>query len=326
MKRREVISLLGAVAAWPMAARAQQAAMPVIGLLGADSSDQYADRLGAFRQGLKEAGYIEGQNLAIEYRWANGNNDRLPALAADLAHLHVNAIVALGSTPAALAAKAATATIPVVFFVGADPVRLGLVASLARPGANLTGATTLNEELVTKRMELVHEAIPKATSLALLINPMSPTLAEATVKDAQMAARDLGLGLDILHASSERDFDSVFAALAQRQVGALVITTDALFISRSEQLGALALSHAVPAIFQYRPFVAAGGLMSYGTPIEMYGLAGMYAGRVLRGEKPATLPVQQVTRIELIINLKTAGALGLTIPLPLLGRADEVIE
>jgi putative ABC transport system substrate-binding protein len=175
-------------------------------------------------------------------------------------------------------------------------------------------------------MELVHEAIPKATSLALLINPMSPTLAEATVKDAQMAARDLGLGLDILHASSERDFDSVFAALAQRQLGALVITTDALFISRSEQLGALALNHAVPAIFQYRPFAAAGGLMSYGTPIEMYGLAGMYAGRVLRGENPATLPVQQVTRIELIINLKTAGALGLTIPLPLLGRADEVIE
>ena len=327
MKRREFISLLGAVAAWPMAARAQQAAMPVIGLLGADSSDQYADRLGAFRQGLKEAGYIEGQNLAIEYRWANGNNDRLPALAADLAHLHVNAIVALGSTPAALAAKAATATIPVVFFVGADPVRLGLVASLARPGANLTGATTLNEELVTKRMELVHEAIPKATSLALLINPMSPTLAEATVKDAQMAARDLGLGLDILHASSERDFDSVFAALAQRQVGALVITTDALFISRSEQLGALALSHAVPAIFLYSEFVAAGGLLSYGPDlVEVYRLGGSYVGKVLNGAKPADLPVQLPTKFDFAVNLKTAKALGLTVPPSLLATADEVIE
>jgi putative ABC transport system substrate-binding protein len=225
-----------------------------------------------------------------------------------------------------LAAKAATVTIPVVFFVGADPVRLGLVASLARPGGNLTGATTLNEELVTKRMELVHEAIPKATSLALLVNPTSPALAKAVVKDAQMAARDLGLSLDVLHASSERDFDSVFATLAQRQVGALVINTDALFISRSEQLGALALSHAVPAIFSYRSFAAAGGLMSYGTPIEAYSLTGVYAGRVLRGENPGTLPVQQVTKIELIINLKTAKALGVTIPLPLLGRADEVIE
>ena len=327
MKRREFITLLGGAAAvWPLAARAQQTAMPVVGVLGADSSDQYADRLGAFRQGLKEVGYVEGQNLAIEYRWANGSNDRLPALAADLARLHVNAIVALGSTPAALAAKAATVTIPVVFFVGADPVRLGLVASLARPGGNLTGATTLNEELVTKRMELVHEAIPKATSLALLVNPTSPALAEAAVKDGQMAARDLGLGLDVLHASSERDFDSVFATLAQRQVGALVITTDALFISRSEQLGALALSRAVPAIFSYRPFAAAGGLMSYGTPIETYSLAGVYAGRVLRCENPATLPVQQVTRVELVINLKAAKALGVTFPLPLLGRADEVIE
>jgi putative ABC transport system substrate-binding protein len=234
--------------------------MQTVGVLGSDSPDQYADRLGAFRQGLRETGYIEGQNLAIEYRWAEGRNDALRALASDLARLRVNAIVALGSTPAALAAKAATTTIPVIFFVGADPVRLGLVASLSRPGGNLTGATTLNEELVAKRVELAHEAIPKATSIALLVNPTSPTLAEAAIEDAQQATHNLGLRLDVLRASSEPDFDSVFAAFTQLQAGALVIVTDAFFISRGKQLGALALGHGVPAIFQYRPFAVAGGL------------------------------------------------------------------
>jgi putative tryptophan/tyrosine transport system substrate-binding protein len=326
MRRREFITLLGGAAAWPIAARAQQAAMPVIGVLGADSSDQYADRLRAFRQGLKESGYIEGQNLVIEYRWANGSNDKLPVLAADLVHLDVNAIVALGSTPAALAAKAATTTTPVVFFVGADPVRLGLVASLARPGGNLTGATTLNEELVAKRMELMHEAIPKTTSIALLVNPTSPGLAEAAINDAQAATRKLGLKLDVLHASTERELDTAFRVLTQLQAGALVIATDAFFISRSEQLGALALGHLVPAIFSYRPFVVAGGMMSYSTPIETYSLAGIYTGRILKGQKPADLPVQQVSKVELLINLKTAKALGITFPITLLGRADEVIE
>jgi putative ABC transport system substrate-binding protein len=327
IRRRQFITLLGGAAVtWARAARAQQRTIPTVGVLGGDSPDQYADRLRAFRQGLKETGYVEGQNLAIEYRWAQGRNDELPALAADLARLHVSAIVALGSTPAALAAKAATTTIPIVFFVGADPIRLGLVASLARPGGNLTGVTTLNEELVAKRVELMHEAVPKTTSIALLVNPTSPNLAEAAINDAQTATRSLGLKLDVLHASTERYFDTVFAALTQQRTGALVIVTDAFFISRGEQLGALALGRAVPAIFQYRPFATAGGLMSYGTPIETYSLAGVYTGRVLKGEKPADLPVQQVTKIELIVNLKTAKAFGLTFPLSLLGRADEVIE
>jgi putative tryptophan/tyrosine transport system substrate-binding protein len=327
MRRREFIGLIGgAVAAWPLSARAQPSAMPVIGLLGSDSPELYADRLRAFRQGLKETGYVEGQNLAIEYRWAEGSNDQLPALAADLTRRHVSVIVALGSTPAALAAKAATTTIPVVFFVGADPVELGLVAKLNRPGGNLTGVTTLSEELVAKRMELLHEVVAGTTSMALLVNPTSPNLTDVTIKDAHAAARSLGLKLDVLHASTERDFDTVFAALTQLQAGALVIATDAFFISRSEQLGHLALRRAVPAIFQYRPFTAAGGLMSYGTPIETYSLQGVYTGRVLKGEKPADLPVQQVTKIEMIINLKTAKALGLTVPPTLLATADEVIE
>jgi putative ABC transport system substrate-binding protein len=300
MKRRDFITLFsGAAAAWPFTLQAQQMALPVVGLLGADSPDQYADRLRAFRKGLNETGYSEGQNLTIEYRWAEGRNDELPALATDLARSHVSAIVALGSTPAALAAKAATTTIPVIFFVGADPVRLGLVASLARPGGNLTGATSLNQELVAKRVQLLHEVIPKTTSIALLVNPTSPSLAEATIADAQTATRKLGLKLEVLHASTEREFHRVFAALTQLQAGGLVIVTDAFFISRSEQLGALALEHSVPAISQYRPFAAAGGLMSYGTPIEAYSLAGIYTGRILKGEKPADLPVQQVTKIEL---------------------------
>ena len=326
MMRRELIALVGGAAiAWPLASRAQQA-MPVIGLLGADSPDVYADRLLAFRRGLKETGYVEGQNLAIEYRWAEGRNDQLPLLAADLARRQVNVIVALGSTPAALAAKAATTTIPIVFFVGADPLQLGLVASLSRPGGNVTGVTSLNSELIAKRVELLHEAVPGATSVALLVNPTNPMLTEPAINDAQAATRRLGLKFDVLYASAERDFDTVFTALARLGTGGLVIHADASFISRSKQLAALSLGHAVPSIFQYRQFVAEGGLMSYGTPIETYSLTGVYTGRVLRGERPADLPVQQIAKIELIINLKTAKALGLTIPLPLLGRADEAIE
>jgi len=326
VRRREFIAGIGATTAWPRAARAQQKSTPVIGLLGSDSPDAYAERLRAFRRGLKETGYIEGQNLGIEYRWAEGRNDQLPILAADLARRQVSVIVALGSTPAAFAAKAATTTIPIVFFIGADPLQLGLVAALNRPGGNITGVTSLNSELIAKRVELLHEVVPGTTSLALLVNPTSPNLTEAAIKDAHAAARNLGLKVDVQHASAEHDFDAVFAALGQPPVGAIVIVVDAFFISRSEQLGALALRHAVPAIFQYRPFVAAGGLISYGTPMDTYSLTGVYTGRVLKGEKPADLPVQQVTNIELIINLKTAKALGLTIPLPLLARADEVIE
>jgi putative ABC transport system substrate-binding protein len=326
MRRRSFIAGIGAIAAWPFSSRAQQKATPVIGLLGADSPDVYVDRLLAFRRGLKETGYIEGQNLAIEYRWAEGRNDQLPLLAADLARRQVSVIVALGSTPAALAAKAATATIPIVFFVGADPLQLGLVASLSRPGGNVTGVTSLNSELIAKRVELLHEVVPGVTSMALLVNPTSPMLAEPAINNAQAATRRLGLKFEVLRASTERDFDTVFKTLARPGAGALVIDTDAFFISRSKQLGGLALGHAVPSIFQYRQFVAEGGLMSYGTPIETYSLTGVYTGRVLKGERPADLPVQQITKIELIISLKTAKILGLNIPLPLLARADEVIE
>jgi putative ABC transport system substrate-binding protein len=326
MRRRAVIAGLGAMAAWPRAARAQQPTMAVIGLLGSDSPELYVDRLRAFRQGLKEIGYVEGQNLAIEYRWAEGTNDRLPALAADLARRNVSLIVALGSTPAALAAKAATGTIPIVFFIGADPIQLGLVSGLNRPGSNITGVTSLNMELVAKGMELLHEIVPERTSIALLINPTSPILMQAAVKDAQAAARSLGLKLDVVQASTDHNLESVFATLAELRAGALVIVVDAFFVSRGEQLGALALRHGLPAVFQYRAFVTSGGLISYGTPIGSYSLAGVYTGRILKGERPAELPVQHITKIELIINLRTAKTLGLTIPLPLLGRADEVIE
>ena len=320
MKRRSFIAGIGAIAAWPFSLRAQQKATPVIGLLGANSPDVYVDRLLAFRRGLKETGYVEGQNLAIEYRWAEGRNDQLPLLAADLARRQVSVIVALGSTPAALAAKAATTTIPIVFFVGADPLQLGLVASLGKPGGNVTGVTSLNSELIAKRVELLHEVVPGLTSIALLVNPTSPMLTEPAINNAQAATHRLGLKVDVLRASTERDFDAVFKALAQPAAGALVIDTDAFFISRSKQLGALALGYAVPSIFQYRQFVAEGGLMSYGTPIESYSLTGVYTGRVLKGERPADLPVQQITKIELIINLKTAKILGLTVPPTLIVR------
>jgi putative tryptophan/tyrosine transport system substrate-binding protein len=276
---------------------------------------------------VKEAGYVEGQNVAVEYRWAEGQNNRLPVLAAELVHRQVDVIVAGGGTPSAVAAKAATATIPIVFAVGVDPVALGLVTSLNRPGGNLTGITNMNVEVGPKRLELLRELIPTGTSIALLINPTSPNLAEPFTRAMKAAASTLGLQLQVLQASTEQDFDRVFAALAQSRANALVIMPDVFFDTRSEQLAALTLRHAVPAIFQFREFVVAGGLMSYGSnETDNYRLLGTYTGRVLKGEKPADLPVVQSTKVELILNLKTAKALGLTVPLPLIGRADEVIE
>jgi putative ABC transport system substrate-binding protein len=306
--------------------RAQQPAMPMIGFLRSTAANGSEHIVTAFLRGLKEAGFVEGQNVAIEYRWADNQNDRLPALTADLIRRGVTVILAAG-IPAALAAKAATSTIPIVFEVAADPVEVGLVASLNRPGGNLTGITTLNVEMGPKRLELMHDVVPTTRSIALLVNPASALNAERQLTDAQTAARRLGLQLHVLHASTERDFDTVFASLVQMRAGALVINNDAFFFSRSEQLAALTVRHAVPTIFAYREFTAAGGLMSYGGSLsDAYRLTGVDAGHILKGEKPADLPVQQATKVELYINLKTAKALGLTVPLTLLGRADEVIE
>jgi putative tryptophan/tyrosine transport system substrate-binding protein len=282
--------------------------------------------LRAFLQGLGEAGYTDGRNVTIEYRWAGGQSDRLPALAAELVSRQVTVIVTFASTTAALAAKSATTTIPIVAPIAVDPVAVGLVASLNRPGGNLTGITSLNGELYPKRLELLHELIPAATNIAFLVNPANAS-AEADTRDAQAAAHTLGVRIHVLRASAERDFDGSFASLAKLEAGALMIGSDSLFNLRSEQLAALALRHAVPTIFQTRAFAAAGGLMSYGVSVaDIFRRAGIYTGRILNGEKPADLPVQQATKVELIINLKTAKALGLAVPLPLLGRADEVIE
>jgi putative tryptophan/tyrosine transport system substrate-binding protein len=324
--RREFITLLGgAAASWPVAARAQQAAMPVIGFLNSASPGPYARYVAAFHQGLKEAGYLEGQNVVIEYRWAHGQYERLPAMVAELAARPVT-VLAATSTPAALAAKAATITLPTVFTTASNPVELGLVASLSRPGGNITGATQLNVEVGPKRLELARELVPSATTLGLLVNPANP-VAGTLSSDLQAAARTLGLELHVLRASTEREIDDAFITLSQLQAAALVITSDIFFNSRSEQLGALTLRHRMPTIYGYHEFVEAGGLMSYGGSLaDSYYWAGNYAGRILKGEKPAELPVQQSTKVELIINLKTAKALGLTVPLPLLARANEVIE
>jgi putative ABC transport system substrate-binding protein len=325
MRRREFIAVLGgAAAALPLAARAQQSGMPVIGFLNSRAPGDDPHLLAAFRRGLEDSGFVEGQNVAIEYRFAENQYDRLPALAADLVRRQVAVIAA--NTPAMLPAKAATATIPIVFLTGSDPVKIGVVASLNRPGGNITGVSILNVEIGPKRLELLHELVPTATIIAVLVNPTNPT-AETLSKDAQAAARALGLKLHVLHASSERDFDTVFASVVQLRAGGLVITSDAFFISRTKALAALTIRHAIPAIFQYRAFAAAGGLMSYGpNDADGFRLVGVYAGRILKGEKPANLPVQQSTKVDLIINLKTAKALGITFPLTLLGRADEVIE
>jgi putative ABC transport system substrate-binding protein len=324
-RRKFLATLLGGAAVWPLAARAQQSAMPVVGFLNTRVPGADPHLLAAFRRGLKETGYVEGQNVTIEYRWAYNQYARLPALAADLVSHQVSVIAAIGS-PSAPAAKATTTTIPIVFIIGFDPVEVGLVTSLNRPGGNLTGVTVLGVELGSKRLELLHELAPTANIVAALVNPNTPA-AETQSTDLQMAARSLGLKLHVLHASSERDFDTVFASLLQLGAGGLVVGNDTFFSTRSEQLAALALRHGVPAIFQYRQFVEAGGLMSYGGDLaDNYRLTGVYTGRVLKGENPADLPVMQSTKVQLIINLKTARALGLTVPLSLLGRADEVIE
>jgi len=326
--RREFITLLGgAAAAWPLAARAQQQPMPVIGILAVASPEDNAVRLRAFREGLRVAGYVEGQNVNIQYRWAEAHTDRLAELAAQLVHDQVSVLVAAGGTASALTAKAATASIPIVFGIGADPVDVGLVASLNRPGGNVTGVTNLNIEVAPKRLELLHELLPSATIMALLVNPAVPALDEPTSRVSQAAAQALGLQLHILHASNESDFDAIFENLIQLHADALVIGPDNLFSAHSEQLAALAVRHALPAVYGFRQFAAAGGLMSYGSSeTEFYRLVGTYVGRVLKGDKPADLPVQQSTKVELIINLKTANALGITVPLPLSGRADELIE
>jgi putative ABC transport system substrate-binding protein len=334
MKRRDFLTLLGgAAAAWPLAVRAQQrAAVPVIGFLCDGSSERYmgalraSSSLGAFDKGLAEAGYVEGRNLAIEYRFADNDYGRLPAMAADLVSRHVAVIAAIGAFPTVRAAKSASTITPIAFSMGADPVRLGIVDSLSRPGGNLTGVTNLNAEVGQKRLELLHDVVPTATSFCLLVNPSNPT-AETQTRDLEAAARKLGLGLHILRASTERDFDSVFATVAQTQSSGLVISGDGMFVSHSEQLAALALRYSIPAIFEFRWFVAGGGLMSYGgNRDEAWRQVGTYVGRILNGAKPGDLPVQQATTVELLINLKTAKALGLTVPLALLARADEVIE
>jgi putative tryptophan/tyrosine transport system substrate-binding protein len=325
VKRRQFLTVLGGAAAgWPLAARAQQAEMPVVGFLNGGSPDGYAPMVAAFHQGLKDTGYVEAQSVRIEHRWADGQYDRLPAMAADLVHRQVAVIVT--NSPGMLAAKAATTTIPIVFTTSGDPVELGFVASLARPGRNITGVTQLNVEVAPKRLELMHELVPTATIMAVLLNPTYPS-AETQSRGMQAAARTLGLQLHILRASNERAIDDAFATLAQLRAGAFVISSDPFFNSRAEQFAALALRHAVPTIFQYREFAAAGGLMSYGgSIIDSYRQAGVYTGRILKGEKPADLPVQQSTKVELIINLKTAKALGLEVPRTLIARADEVIE
>jgi putative tryptophan/tyrosine transport system substrate-binding protein len=327
MRRRDFIALLSsAAAAWPLAAAAQQQLLPVIGYLsdGSPSYSRYRDILRIFQKGLAEGGFEEGRNVAIEYRWAESDYGRLPGLAADLVQRHVAVLVSTGATSTSLAAMAATKVIPIVFATGGDPVQLGLVASLSRPGGNLTGATNLNTELLPKRLELLHDLVPAATRMALLVNPNSPGSA---VSRAQAAARSLGLQLDVVRASAQPDFAAAFETAARSGAGGLVIAGDGLFVARAAELAELALRHRLPAIFQFPQFTAAGGLMSYSTSLsDHYRFAGLYTARILKGEKPSDLPVYQTTKIELIVNMKTAKALGITVPSSLLALADEVIE
>jgi ABC-type uncharacterized transport system substrate-binding protein len=327
MKRREFITLLGGAAtAWPIAGRAQQAAMPVIGFLSSRSPGESTSVVAAFSQGLNEAGYIEGQNVAIEFRWAEGQLDRLPAMAVDLVSRQVAVIIAAGGDRPALAAKAATSTIPIIFTGSDFPVKVGLVASLSQPGGNVTGASLFTSELEVKKLALLRELVPGAPLIAMLVNPTNPS-AETDIEDVRRAAAAVGQQILLLRASSERDIDAAFEAVVQQRVNALLVAHDPIFLSRRDQFVALAAHHAVPAIFEFREFVVAGGLMSYGSRItENYRLGGNYAGRILKGAKPADLPVQQPTKFELVINLKTAKTLGLIVPQSLLLRADEVIE
>ena len=323
--RREFITLLGGAAAWPLAARAQQAAMPVIGYLNSGSPESDAPRLTGLRRGLNESGYVEGRNVVIEYRWAGNQADRLPALAADLVQLRVAVIVASGP-PSTFAAKAATTSIPIVFGVGADPVQLGLVASLNRPGGNLTGFNVQGGELGVKELALLHELVPSAATIGFLENPNNP-LFELLTRDVVAVAPVIGLKVQILKASTDREIDSAFASLVQARTGALLVGGDVFLHSRIEQIVGLAARHAIPTMYSFREFVVAGGLIGYGTSLtEHYRQVGLYTGRILKGEKPADLPVTQATKLELIINLKTAKALGLQIPDRLLALADEVIE
>ena len=326
MRRREFIALVGGVAAWPHAGRSQQSAMPVIGYLGAQSPAVFASRVRAFRQGLAELGFVEGRNVAIEFRWAEGQHNRLAALAAELVNLQVTVIVAPGGAPAALAARSATTTIPIVFEMGADPVAMGLVDSLSRPGGNLTGVSSLSVEVTPKRLEFLHQVLPTAGVFAVLVNPTSPT-AESQLRNLQSAAGTLGLKLHVLHASAARDLDTVFATLSQLRASGLVIASDTFLGTHGEQLAALAVRHAVPAVHQSRDFTIAGGLMSYGGSfVQSHRQAGIFTGRIIMGAKPADLPVRQVTIIEFLINLRTAKSLGVTFPRSLLVLADELIE
>jgi putative tryptophan/tyrosine transport system substrate-binding protein len=328
MKRREFIALVGGAAVgWPLATLAQNATPPVVGLLSSSSPDQFVEGLRAFNQGLAEIGFVEGRNVAIEYRWAEDQNNRLPLLAADLVNRRVAVIASVGASPAALAAKAATLTIPTVFQIGADPVGLGLIESLNRPGGNATGVTSLNSELNRKRLEILHELMPTANNIALLVNETNTASAERQTKNMLAAGNDFGLQFHVLQASEVRQFDAVFSSLRELRADALVIVADPLFALASEQLAALSLRSGVPAISPYGRFAVAGGLMSYGGDLnEQYRQVGTYVGRILKGEKPGDLPVQQITKVEFVVNLKTAKALGLRVPLTLLGRADEVIE